>query len=492
MKENRTIHHLQEVIFGSSDKAESKMISKLIKQKAIIKIAPKLYTSNLQDTPENIIKRNWFRILASQYPNALLSHRSALECKPTSNEGHVYLTYIYNKVVKLPGMTIHLQVGPPRSEEDTSFFSELYLSEQARAFLENFQQSRKLGEQSKTLTREQIEEKLEQIIRYKGENGLNMLRDRAREIAPTLKMEKEFLVLNKIISAMLTTNPIGILSSNVGKARALGEPFDLDRVAIFEKLYDALSGNTYPEYIDKNTSLSAYQNFAFFESYFSNYIEGTIFDLEEARQIITTQTPLPARNEDSHDVLGTYKLVSNQTEMSICPTTPSELIDLLFSRHAILLSARKDKNPGQFKNINNRAGDTEFVDWKLVMGTLKKGFDWYSMLQDPFAKAIYIMFLVSEVHPFLDGNGRVARIMLNAELSKMRLSKIIIPTVYREDYIGSLRKLTRQNNPDPYIRMMLRAYEFSSTIHGDDNYEMEKYLISCDAFKEPKYGKLHF
>ena len=27
-----------------------------------------------------------------------------------------------------------------------------------------------------------------------------------------------------------------------------------------------------------------------------------------------------------------------------------------------------------------------------------------------------MMFLVSEVHPFVDGNGRIARIMMNAEL----------------------------------------------------------------------------
>ena len=36
-------------------------------------------------------------------------------------------------------------------------------------------------------------------------------------------------------------------------------------------------------------------------------------------------------------------------------------------------------------------------------------------LDDPIARAIYMMFLVSEVHPFDDGNGRMARIMMNAE-----------------------------------------------------------------------------
>ena len=37
-------------------------------------------------------------------------------------------------------------------------------------------------------------------------------------------------------------------------------------------------------------------------------------------------------------------------------------------------------------------------------------------LDDPIARVIYMMFLVSEVYPYDDGNGRIARIMMNAEL----------------------------------------------------------------------------
>ena len=107
------------------------------------------------------------------------------------------------------------------------------------------------------------------------------------------------------------------------------------------------------------------------------------------------------------------------------------------------------KKPGEFKDKNNRAGETHFVDHTLVKGTLIKGFDFYQALTHPFAKAAYIMFLVSEVHPFLDGNGRIARVMMNAELVKQGQTKIIIPTVYRDDYIGAIRKLTRQEDPKP-------------------------------------------
>jgi Fic family protein len=176
--------------------------------------------------------------------------------------------------------------------------------------------------------------------------------------------------------------------------------------------------------------------------------------------------------------------------MSILPNSPDQLLQLLRERHAILLSARKTKTPGEFKDKNNRAGTTEFVDKELVPGTLKKAFEWYTLLQHPFAKAAYMMFMISEVHPFLDGNGRIARVMMNAELSSKGLSKIIIPTVYREDYMGALKKLTKQRDADLYIRMMLRSWEFSSYIHDDSLDEMEKYLIACNAFLSHKEGYL--
>ena len=94
------------------------------------------------------------------------------------------------------------------------------------------------------------------------------------------------------------------------------------------------------------------------------------------------------------------------------------------------------------------------------------------------------------MHPFLDGNGRIARIMMNAELVAGGESKIIIPTVYRDDYLGALRRLTRRSDPLTYIRMMERAHEFSENVYGDDRNAMEAYLKSCNAFMEDTEGKI--
>lgn len=479
---------LQETIIGTKER--SKEISKMEKEGMIKKIAPRLYTSNMTETPEKIVRRNWYRILSELYPEAFLSHRSALERVPTEG-GHIYLTHSYTKNTVLPGLTLHfLQGHEALAPDDTLFFGNLRTSGLARAYLENLQSSRASGEESKTLGREQLEEKMESFLRVKGENALNQLRDRAREIAPILGMEKEWTALNQLVTDMLGTGLSKNLKSTVAKARVLGEPVDPDRVQLFESLFEQLVSKDYPDYPDRNSNIQSCQNFAFFESYFSNYIEGTEFTVDEARQIITTSTPLPARDEDSHDVLGTYQIVSNRNEMSLQPQDAEDFLRLMKERHAVLLSARKSKMPGEFKDRNNRAGSTEFVDWQLVPGTLKKGYEWYSLLQHPFSKAAYIMFMISEVHPFIDGNGRIARIMMNAELGAKGLSKIIIPTVYREDYMGTLKKLTKQRDGDAYIRMLLKAWEFSSNIYDESLDSMEEYLTKCNAFLTHKEGYL--
>lgn len=473
---------LPEVVFASSDNKASKQISRLEKKGKLRKIAPRIYSPNFDDTEENIISRNLFLILGKLYPGALLSHRSALEFKPTA-AGHVFITYSYTKKIQLPGITLRIMEGPPPMEGDNPFWGDLYASQMARALLENLQESRQRGPESKTLALPVLEEYLEQEIRLRGEEGLNALRDKAKAIARKLDMQDEMERLNKMISALLATHPSKVLTSPIAIARAFGNPYDPERLELFHQLFLTLQGMTFPPRPDQNASLKAFRNFAFFEAYFSNYIEGTEFEVTDAKQIIATQTPMPARGEDSHDILGTYQLVSSRDEMRLTPEDAEHLLQLLLRRHQVLLKARLYKNPGAFKDRNNRAGDTHFVDHTLVRGTLDKGFDFYRDLKDPFARAAYMMFMVSEVHPFLDGNGRIARVMMNAELVRHSQTRIIIPTVYREDYLLALKRLSRKRDPAPYIRMLQRAQAFSAVIEGKDMDEMEDRLVQCNAFR---------
>lgn len=220
--------------------------------------------------------------------------------------------------MQLPGLTVHLLKGFDKEIGTVLFFENLYRSAEPRAYLENMEQTRNTSGFPKILARDMLESKMEAIIRTRGENELNKIRDDARGLLSALEMEKEFEHLSKLISALLSTQPARILNSDVAKARAHGEPFDPDRITLFNLLYDELAGNDFKNYRDSNVTNKSYHCFAFFESYFSNFIEGTEFAVSEAKEIITTETPLPERDEDSHDILGTYQIVSNQKKCVYC------------------------------------------------------------------------------------------------------------------------------------------------------------------------------
>lgn len=479
----------KEIIFGSSDPNVSRMISKKEKDGVLRKIAPRIYTTNLIDSPENIVRRNLIDILVYRYPDTLISHRSAKEMRPTAT-GDFFLTSSTNrKVTDLPGITLHFIKGPRATPDDIPFMG-IHLSGEYRRMLENMQVSRKRGDESRVLPARSIERELEQLLLTGGEERLNRYRDGLRRAADQLDMQAEFDKINRIISALLSTHDANVLSTDSARARATGNPFDPSRVELFELLFDAIRDKYFVIRNNKNTDEESFRLFSFFESYFSNYIEGTEFEIDEAKAIVDSGLPLPRRDEDSHDILGTFKILSNRAEMMRTPTSPDELLAILRHRHAVLLEGRPHMTPGIFKKKNNRAGQTEFVDHHLVTGTLSQGFKYYATLTDSFARAIFMMFMISEIHPFNDGNGRIARIMMNAELVRADQSRIIVPTVFREDYILALRKLTRQKDPLAYINVMTKLHQFSDNLYGTDFTELKNYLVACNAYEEPSQAKL--
>jgi fido (protein-threonine AMPylation protein) len=93
---------------------------------------------------------------------------------------------------------------------------------------------------------------------------------------------------------------------------------------------------------------------------------------------------------------------------------------------------------------------------------------------------------VTEVHPFIDGNGRVARIMMNSELIHTGLCRIIVPTVFRDDYLLALRALSRSNNTAPLVKAIDFAQDFSSKIDYSSYIAASRFLESCHAFNEPE------
>jgi fido (protein-threonine AMPylation protein) len=95
------------------------------------------------------------------------------------------------------------------------------------------------------------------------------------------------------------------------------------------------------------------------------------------------------------------------------------------------------------------------------------------------------MFLISEVHPFDDGNGRLARVTMNTELVAGLQSRIIVPTVFRDDYLGGLRRMTRQHDPSVLIKAMRYGHDYTSQIDFADLGQATGTLRATNAFHEP-------
>jgi hypothetical protein len=73
-----------------------------------------------------------------------------------------------------------------------------------------------------------------------------------------------------------------------------------------------------------------------------------------------------------------------------------------------------------------------------------------------------VLFLIAEVHPFNDGNGRVSRLGMNAELEAARQARLIIPTSLRIDYLTVLEALTINGNPEPFISFAHKLIDVNS------------------------------
>ncbi len=171
--------------------------------------------------------------------------------------------------------------------------------------------------------------------------------------------------------------------------------------------------------------------------------------------------------------------------MSRTVTDAFAMETLLKARHASIMESRTDMRPGSFKRAVNRAGSTVFVAPDLVQGALEKGFDLCRSLETAFQRAVFIKFLVSEVYPFSDRNGRTARIMMNSELVAAGEERIVVPTVYRDNYLSALKALSQSGLPHPLIRVLDYAQKWTASVDWRSLDWTRRELDECNAFQDP-------
>ncbi|MBK5233694.1 MAG: Fic family protein [Thermoleophilia bacterium] len=430
-----------------------------------------------------MVRRRWFDVAALKFPGAVIVDRSAHDGQP-AEDGSLFLDVGPERsnraTIEFPGLRIKPREGPGRVTGDTEFIG-LFQSSPARIALDNLRPSRARSGVARTLSEAELEDWLERMARIKGEQALNELRDKARAIAPTLGASSEFKRLDLIVGALLGTQDAE-LGTSAGRARQRGAGYDPSRLDLFETLRAELASE---HFAARPAPSDPKRLGAFFEAYFSNWIEGTEFEVDEAESIVFEGKVPPQRPADAHDIRGTFDAVISPRFTSPA-TNADSFIEYLSKAHEQIMGGRPEVGPGVFKDRANRVGSASFVSPELVRGTLVEGFRLLETLPAGMPRAVFSMFLVSEVHPFSDGNGRVARLAMNAELSAQGLCRIMIPPVFRDEYMSGLRALTSNRNPTPIWRTLDRAQRWASILRWEDHDEAMSLLERSNAFVTPE------
>lgn len=468
----------------------ARAITRAARRGEVRRVAPRIYSTNLDEPLETVVRRNLWPLVGLVTPGAVVGYRTSLDGRPTDG-GTVFVSGGYDRISTLPGLRVRQIAGPGPLEGDTPFVGTLVLASSARAYLQCLSFERIRGSESPGLARAEVEARLERVVAIQGEARARRLRDLARRVAPALGAERAFELLDAILGALLRTRPAR-LESRSARARAAGEPYDPARLELFQQLHAELLGTVPSSRPDPIRSGPAWTNLAFVDAYFSNFIEGTELELDEAAAIVLEGRIPRSRPEDAHDILGTFRVVSSPEEMStsVADLSFDELAAVLQRRHARILEGRPDKRPGEWKITPNRAGSSVFVEPELVLGTMRQGYELTRSLTEPFQRAVLMMFVIAEVHPFDDGNGRLARATMNAELVAGGERRVLIPISYREDYLFALRALSRTRTPVPIVRMVDRAQAYTAAIDFTDLREALAVLERTAAFERDPDARL--
>ena len=199
------------------------------------------------------------------------------------------------------------------------------------------------------MTLVELEAWIDRLCRVDGQKKLARYREQAEQVAATVgTTAADLAVLVRVIGVALGSRQAPVAARALA-ARQAGRPYDEERVERFERLVRALrEAAPQSRPIDRNDP-ERYRVLPFFEAYFSNYIEGTEFALAEAEALVYDDVQPANRPADAHDLVGTFAIVADDTEMSRRFDTVDEFVDDMRARHSIVMAGRPERRPGALK-----------------------------------------------------------------------------------------------------------------------------------------------
>lgn len=194
--------------------------------------------------------------------------------------------------------------------------------------------------------------------------------------------------------------------------------------------------------------IKAYFKISF--TYTSNAIEGNTLSLSETKIIIEDGITIGGKPVKDHlEVIGQAKAYDLLFEIAKNKQNVNERT--ILKLHRILYCNIDENNAGQYRNCNVLITGSEYDLPKFdKIPQLMKNFcaeiPEKQKLLHPVEYAAWLHERLVSIHPFIDGNGRTARLLMNLALLQAGYNIITIPPVVRNDYICALQDAQLNNS----------------------------------------------
>ena len=183
-------------------------------------------------------------------------------------------------------------------------------------------------------------------------------------------------------------------------------------------------------------------------TYSSNALEGNALDLAETKVVIEDGLTINGKPMKDHlETIGHASAFNKLLEITKSDTITEDDIKLL---HKIFYAKIDLDNAGNYRlsPVIVTGADVDFPLPKELDSKMKEFIAKIPELKrelHPVAYAAMIQALFVNIHPFIGGNGRVARLIMNLALLQSGYNITIIPPVVRADYIRALQDSNHGN-----------------------------------------------
>ena len=127
--------------------------------------------------------------------------------------------------------------------------------------------------------------------------------------------------------------------------------------------------------------------------------------------------------------------------------------------HQLILKNIDDENSGRYRqqNVLISGATINLTDYTLLNDKMAQFIDWYNTdahKLHPLERAAKVHADFVGIHPFIDGNGRISRLLMNLELLKAGYPLSVITVGNRLAYYEALYQWMVYGNTEPFINLV--------------------------------------